>query len=145
MFKRLDHVGIAVASIEEAHQALSRIGFIRHQEGVIGSEPQQGYPGLNARWALYGFAADDRSIVLLEPLSAAGPVHDFLQRHGPGVQHIAYAISDVDTTKSALEALGVSLARPNPFQDEDGNLSLFLAPDAVPGVLVELTQWKSNE
>lgn len=141
MFQRLDHVGIAVADLEEAHGALARIGFIRRQEGVVGPDSQQGYPGLNARWAVYGFDATDRSIVLLQPLSAHGPVHDFLQRHGPGVQHIAYAIADVDATKAALEALGVGLARPNPWQDEDGHLSLFLASGSVPGVLVELTQF----
>lgn len=144
MFQRLDHVGIAVPDLYEAHVALLRIGFVRRQEGVIGPDPQQGYPGLNARWATYGFDASDRSIVLLQPLSPRGPVHEFLQRHGPGVQHIAYAVADVEATKAALGALGVGLARPDPFQDEDGNRSLFLASGSVPGVLVELTQFSAS-
>jgi methylmalonyl-CoA/ethylmalonyl-CoA epimerase len=144
MFEGLDHVGIAVRDLDAAGTALERIGFVRRDEGVIGPEPQQGYPGLNARWRLYGVSPGDRSTVLLEPLSASGPVHDFLERHGPGVQHIAYTVTDAEATKSALEAVGIGLARPNPYEDEQGNLSLFLEAGVLPGVLVEMTQWKDE-
>ena len=136
---RLDRVGIAVRDLKESGERLERIGFERRRHGEVGPEPDQGYPGLNARWAAYGLGQNE-PIVLLEPLGPSGPIHDFLEERGPGVQHIAFAVKDLGAAAKAMSALGIDLAREEPFHDTVGNLCHFLAPKDLPGVLVALLQ-----
>ena len=136
---RLDRVGIAVTNLKESGERLEKIGFERRREGSVGPEPDQGYPGLNARWAAYGLGQSE-PIVLLEPLGPDGPIHEFLEQRGPGVQHIAFAVQDINAAGKALTALGIDLARQEPYHDTAGNLCHFIAPKDVPGVLVALLQ-----
>src|SRR5262249_13266626 len=116
-------------------------GLIRTDDGQLGSEAMQGYPGLNARWAFYGTAKGDSPILLLQPLNTQGPIHDFLRTSKAGVQHLAFAVADLDRAHAALLHAGAQFARPHPFVDPDGNRSLFFSLNGLPGVLFELTQW----
>jgi methylmalonyl-CoA epimerase len=141
---KFDHMGIAVRDLEEAGRRLERLGMNRVEEGVVGPEPDQGYPGLNASWAFYGDDKSRPAMLLLQPLSEEGPIHDFLQKKGEGVQHIAFAVDDVSSAAAALSALGIGFGRSAPFVDPFGNQSHFLSPKDGPGVLVELTEWKDE-
>lgn len=136
---RLDRVGIAVTNLDESGERLERLGFERRREGQVGPEPDQGYPGLNARWVVYGLGQNE-PIVLLEPLGEEGPIYEFLEERGPGVQHIAFGVQDISAAAKALTALGIDLVREEPFHDTAGNLCHFIAPKDVPGVLVALLQ-----
>ena len=141
---RLDHVGIAVPDLDASAKRLEQMGFERRSDGESGPDDDQGYPGLNARWALYGLGQSE-PIVLLEPLGPSGPIHQFLEARGPGVQHIAFAVQEMSAAAKALEVLGVDLVRDAPFRDDDGNLSHFFAPKEIPGLLVELFQPAETE
>ena len=76
---KLDHIGIAVADLLGAARSMEALGLLRTDDGQLGPEAMQGYPGLNARWAFYGPAKGDSPILLLQPLDAQGPIHDFLR------------------------------------------------------------------
>jgi len=138
---KLDHIGIAVADLLGAARSMEALGLIRTDDGQLGPEAMQGYPGLNARWAFYGNAKGDSPILLLQPLDAQGPIHDFLRTGKAGVQHVAFAVDDLERTHTVLLEAGVQFARPEPFVDPDGNRSHFFSLSGVPGVLFELTQW----
>jgi methylmalonyl-CoA/ethylmalonyl-CoA epimerase len=139
---KFDHIGIAVVDLETAAKRLEQLGFVRGNEGEVGPEPEQGYPGLNARWVFYGTGDGRPALLLLQPLSETGPVHEFLQQRGEGVQHIAFATDDLPATSSALSERNIQFARPHPFVDSDGNRSHFLSFRDSPGVLIELIEWK---
>ncbi len=141
---KFDHMGIAVRDLDEAGRRLEKLGMKCVEDGVVGSEPDQGYPGLNARWAFYGDADGRPAMLLMQPLSEEGPIHEFIQKKGEGVQHIAFAVDDVSSTSAALSALGVSFGRDKPFLDPFGNQSHFMSPADSPGVLVELIEWKDE-
>jgi len=138
---KLDHIGIAVADLLGAARSMEALGLIRTDDGQLGSEAMQSYPGLNARWALYGTARGDSPILLLQPLDAQGPIHDFLRAGKAGVQHLAFAVDDLKRAHAVLLQTGVQFARPQPFVDPDGNRSHFFSLVGVPGVLFELIQW----
>jgi catechol 2,3-dioxygenase-like lactoylglutathione lyase family enzyme len=138
---KLDHIGIAVADLLGAARSMEALGLIRTDDGQLGSEAMQSYPGLNARWAFYGTAKGDSPILLLQPLDAQGPIHEFLRAGKAGVQHLAFAVDDLERAHAVLSQTGVQFARPQPFVDPDGNRSHFFALVGVPGVLFELIQW----
>lgn len=138
---KLDHVGIAVADLSEPMLTMERLGFICTEAGQLGSEPMQEYPGLNARWAFYGSEGERAPILLLQPLSAEGPIHDFLKRQNAGAQHLAFAVDDLDRAYEILSQAGVRFARSKPFIDPDGNRSHFFSVPGIPSLLFELIEW----
>ncbi|HTY54028.1 MAG TPA: VOC family protein [Candidatus Binataceae bacterium] len=138
---KIDHVGIAVADLAGAANAMQTLGFACTEQGQLDASPMQGYPGLNARWAFYGSGGERSPLLLLQPLSAEGPIHDFLRAREGGAQHLAFAVDDLDQVHATLSRAGVRFARSEPFVDPDGNRSHFFSIAAIPGLLFELIQW----
>src|SRR5258708_20621081 len=98
---KLDHIGIAVADLLSAARSMEALGLVRTDDGQLGPEAMQGYPGLNARWAFYGTAKGDSPILLLQPLDPQGPIHDFLPAVKAGMQHVPFAAVDLHRTHAA--------------------------------------------
>src|SRR5216684_5492920 len=96
---KLDHIGIAVADLLGAARSVEALGLVRTDEGQLGPEAMECYPGLNARWAFYGTAKGDSPILLLQPLDAQSPIHDFLRASEAGMHHsrLRSTISSVHT------------------------------------------------
>jgi len=138
---KLDHVGIAVADLSGPVLTIEKLGLICTEAGQLGSEPRQRYPGLNARWAFYGSEGERSPILLLQPLSTEGPIYEFLQAHGAGAQHLAFAVDDLDQAHERLTQAGVRFARSKPFIDPDGNRSHFFSVPGIPSLLFELIEW----
>ena len=96
MFKRIDHIGVAVADIE-ASLALWRDSFqmqVAHREVV---EEQ----GVEAVLLDVG----ENHVELLAPLGEDTPVGKFLAKKGPGLHHVAYQVGDIDATLSGVEGV----------------------------------------
>ena len=136
---KLDHIGIAVADLLGAARSVEALGLVRTDEGQLGPEAMECYPGLNARWAFYGTAKGDSPILLLQPLDAQGPIHDFLRASEAGMHHSRLRSTILERAHTVLLQVGVRFARPQPFVDPDGNRSHFFSLNGVPGVLFELT------
>lgn len=123
----LDHVGIAVPSIREASSTFEPI------TGVSCSSIEE-LPREKVNVAFVG------SIELIEPISSAGPVARFLTRHGPGIHHIAYRVSDLRATLQDLNTRGFQLIDEEPRQGARGHLVAFIHPKSTAGTLIELVQ-----
>jgi methylmalonyl-CoA/ethylmalonyl-CoA epimerase len=133
--RRLDHVGVAVPDLAAAIAFYERVFGMRcvHQEtneeqGVreamlaVGPEPGSGY------------------VQLLAPLRPDSPVGKFLDRHGPGVQQVAYTVDDLDAVSSRLREQGVRLLYEAPRRGTAGSRINFVHPKDAGGVLVELVE-----
>ncbi len=130
MVKGVDHVGIAVRSIDEARQFYEALGLEVESIEEVKSE--------GVRVAMIPLGA--LRIELLEPLEDDSPVGRFLTKRGPGIHHICLASSDVQADSEGLRASGVSVLRDRPTLGAGGHLVQFIHPKSAGGVLYELAQ-----
>ncbi len=123
----LDHVGIAVTSLEEA---------CRLFEVLLGEthSPPEVLEAQGVRIAFVG------SVELLEPLGPETTIGRFLDRRGPGLHHFAYRTDDIESELTRLEAEGLELIDRVPRLGAKGHRVAFLHPSTTQGVLIELVQ-----
>ena len=123
----LDHVGVAVPSIQESAATFEPITGATCS--VIEELPEE---GVNV--AFVG------SIELIEPRSSTSPVARFLKRRGPGIHHVAYRVLDLRTTLQDLNTRGFQLIDEEPRLGARGHLVAFIHPKSTGGTLIELVQ-----
>ena len=131
MFKRIDHIGVAVEQIDPA-LALYRDDFrltVAHREVV----EQQGVEAVL-------LDVGENHVELLAPLGADTPVGKFLAKNGPGLHHVAYQVQDIDATLSALKQAGLELIDERPRIGIRGSRVAFMHPRATAGVLTEIVE-----
>jgi methylmalonyl-CoA/ethylmalonyl-CoA epimerase len=131
MLSAIDHVGLAVESIDAALAVYcDTLGMpLVHRETV---EEQ----GVDAALLDVG----DSHIELLQPLGPETTVGKFLARRGPGLHHVAYRVPSVQDTLSALSAAGVRLIDERPRTGIRGSQVAFLHPSSTGGVLTEIVE-----
>ena len=127
----VDHVGIAVTDLDSA---------VREYADAFGVEPvhrerveDQGVEEVLIR-------VGTSYIQLLGALGPETPVGKFLARHGEGIHHIGYRVSDLAGTLKTLRTAGVSLIDESGRPGSRGTTVAFIHPRAMRGVLVELVQ-----
>ena len=130
--RAIDHVGIAVPDLEAA---------ITFHTGVLGGalvhrerNDEQG-----VEEAMISFD-DGAQVQLLAPLSAESTIAKFLDRNGPGMQQLAYTVTDIDSASAALRERGVRLLYEEPRRGTAGSKVNFVHPKDAGGVLVELVE-----
>jgi len=123
----LDHVAIAVSSLEEACRLFE----------LLSNERCSAPETLESQGVRVAFCG---SLEILEPLSPDTTVGRFLDRHGPGLHHVAYRCRDVQAELDRLSAAGMDLIDAHPRPGARGHLVAFLHPRSTGGVLVELVQ-----
>ena len=129
---RIAHIGIAVRAIDEM------LPFYRDLLGL------DEYPLDDSDGArIAGLSAGTQLIELLEPLTANSPnspIARFLERRGPGIHHICFAVQDLDATLARCREKGVRLIDETPRMGAEGKRIAFLHPSSTGGVLIELTE-----
>jgi methylmalonyl-CoA/ethylmalonyl-CoA epimerase len=131
VFDRIDHVGVAVEDLD-ASLHLYRDLFelaLAHREVVR----EQGVEAVL-------LDVGENHVELLAPLGADTPVGKFLAKQGPGLHHVAYQVSDIDSTLAALRQAGTALIDEQPRVGIRDSRVAFLHPRATGGVLTELVQ-----
>jgi methylmalonyl-CoA/ethylmalonyl-CoA epimerase len=131
MFGRIDHVGVAVEDIDAALE-LYESAFampLAHRETV---EDQ----GVEAVLLDVG----EGHVELLRPLGPETAVGKFLERKGPGLHHVAYAVDDIDATLEKLAGAGLELIDSEPRVGIRGSRVAFLHPRSTGGVLTEIVE-----
>lgn len=130
MLKKIDHIGIAVQSIEETGAMLEKLGLIREGEEQIASQKLQ--------VAFYNVGGV--RIELLEPLSPESTVARFLEAKGQSVHHIAYETEDVDAEQQRLLGEGFVFLNQAPQPGAHGTRTAFLHPKTTGKILTELVE-----
>ena len=127
---RLDHVGIAVASIEESLDVYRALGLAASGRETVESQ------GVVTAFLPLG----ETRLELLEPKDADSPVAKFLAKRGPGVHHLCFAVEDLEGALADLKKRGFRLVNESPVPGAGGKRVAFLHPSAGHGVLIELSQ-----
>ncbi|MEL7059733.1 MAG: methylmalonyl-CoA epimerase [Acidobacteriota bacterium] len=130
MIDKIDHLGIAVHSIEAARPLYAALGLeISHIEEV---------PHEKVRVAM--IPCGESLIELLEPTAEDSPVAKFLASRGPGIHHLCLRSDDLDADDARLRAAGLRLLRDAPTAGAGGMRVQFVHPKSAGGMLLELAQ-----
>jgi methylmalonyl-CoA/ethylmalonyl-CoA epimerase len=131
VFKRIDHVGIAVADLDAAI-ALHEQTYGMHAAHRETLEEQ----GVEAVLLDVG----ENHVELLRPLGDDTPVGRFLAKRGPGLHHVAYQVPDIAAALAQLREDGVRMIDIVPRTGIRGSRVAFLHPSASGSVLTELVE-----
>ena len=136
MITRIDHLGIAVKSLDET---------IPYYEKALGlkCEHREEVPSQKVRTAF--FHAGEVHIELLEPTSPESPIAKFLEKNpSGGIHHVAFATTDITGQLKQAADAGVKLLHEVPFDGAGGKLVAFLHPKSTYGVLTEFCMPKGH-
>ncbi|WP_433264441.1 methylmalonyl-CoA epimerase [Actinosynnema sp. CS-041913] len=132
----IDHVGIAVPDLDAA------IAFHREHFGLV-VEHEETNEEQGVREAMLrapGDPGDGTAVQLLAPLTPESTIAKFIGRSGPGLQQLAYRVSDVDAAAAALRARGLRLLYEEARRGTSDSRVNFVHPKDAGGVLVELVE-----
>ena len=125
---KIDHIGIAVADIETAIATYTGAFGLR-----LGQVEEIAGQGIRAHHLPVG----ETRIELLEPIDEGSPIARFLERRGPGLHHIAFAVDDCGAERSRLVAAGLEPIG-EPSTGAGGKRIQFFHPRSTGGVLIEI-------
>lgn len=126
---RIAHIGIAVRALSDL------LPFYRDVLGMS-EVPLDDADG--ARIA--GLSAGGPLVELLEPARADSPIAKFIEKRGPGIHHVCFAVDDLDAALARCRDAGLRLIDETPRVGAEGKRIAFLHPSATGGVLIELTE-----
>ncbi|MCG3089007.1 methylmalonyl-CoA epimerase [Sporosarcina cyprini] len=127
--KKVDHIGIAVRSMDEA------LDYYIHTLGLelLGIEE---VPSQQVKVAFLD--AGNIKIELLEPTGEDGAVAKYISKRGEGIHHVAFGVSDIRSRMAELKEKGVQLLSEEPKPGAGGAEVAFMHPKSSLGVLYEL-------
>ena len=123
----LDHVAIAVRSLDEMVPLLERLSGAR-------ATPPETVASQGVEVCFVG------RVELIRPLTADNAVARFIDRRGPGLHHVAYRVEDVGAAMAALADEGYEFTAGEPMTGAGGHRIAFMHPKSAGGVLVELVE-----
>ncbi len=131
MIAKINHIGIAVSSIEDALVLYAdALGLTVGTFEVV--EDQK------TRTAI--IPVGDSKIELLEATDSESPIARHIERRGEGLHHMAFEVADIDDSLRLLREKGIRLIDEQPRKGVENTTIAFLHPKATGGVLLELVQ-----
>ena len=131
MIAKINHIGIAVNSIEDALTLYADI--LGLTVGTIEVVEDQ-----KTRTAI--IPVGDSKIELLEATDAESPIARHIERRGEGLHHMAFEVADINDSLRLLQEKGIRLIDEQPRKGVENSTIAFLHPKATGGVLLELVQ-----
>ena len=129
MTTKLDHIGIAVKSLDAARIYESLGLIVEHVETVETQKVKTAF-----------LSVGDANLELLEPSSPDSPIAKFIEKRGEGIHHICLRVDDIEAQLERLKAEGYRLVNEAPVPGAHGCRVAFLHPSAGNGVLIELSE-----
>lgn len=131
----IEHIGIAVKSLEEA---------IPFWENMLGLKCYAIEEVKDQKVKTAFFQIGQTKIELLETTDPEGPIGKFIEKKGAGLHHLALSVTNIEDNLKELEKKGVQLIDKIPRKGAEGLDIAFLHPKATQGVLIELCERKNN-
>ena len=133
LFTAIDHVGVAVPDLDVP------IAFYRDTYGMT-LQHEEVNEAQGVREAMMAVGTSGSCVQLLAPLTPQSTIATFLDRRGPGLQQVAYRVTDIDAVCATLVGRGVRLLYDAPRRGTAGSRINFIHPKDAGGVLVELVE-----
>jgi methylmalonyl-CoA/ethylmalonyl-CoA epimerase len=132
---KLDHIGIAVRSIEEALRTYQSLGF--QVEDIVTIEEQK------VRVAI--LPTGESQIELLEPTDDNSLIQEFLEKKGQGIHHLCFNVENLEQKVNELKKTNVQILDQIPCRGYENRKVAFLHPKTTHGVLIELVEARSTD
>ncbi|MEC4616251.1 methylmalonyl-CoA epimerase [Tsukamurella tyrosinosolvens] len=138
----IDHVGVAVSDFDAALEWYARVlGMVcTHEEVNEAQGVREGMLSPASLLAADGAPSSAAQLQVLAPLTPESTIAKFLDRNGPGMQQLAYRVSDLAAVTAHLQEQGVRLLYDAPRNGTAGSRINFLHPKDAGGILVELVE-----
>lgn len=133
MLKKIDHVGVAVKSVDEVKKLYKEI---------FGLEPAFEEVVEEQKVRAVGFRIGESKIEFLEATSADSPIARSLEKRGEGLHHIALSVTDIARVLRDMKERGLRLIDEEPKTGAEGKKIAFVHPKSMNGILLELSQEK---
>ena len=131
MIKKIEHLGIAVKSLDEAIPLYEKLlQTTCYKTESVSSE------GVNTAF----FQIGDSKIELLEASDQNSPIAKFLSKRGEGFHHVAFEVDDIEEELARLQKLDFILLHLSPKEGADNKRIAFMHPKSTMGMLIELCQ-----
>ncbi|UCD83974.1 MAG: methylmalonyl-CoA epimerase [Deltaproteobacteria bacterium] len=127
----VDHIGVAVKSIEDAKRIYQ--DFLGLKVAEVEEVPDQ-------KVKVAFIPVGESEVELLESTSPDGPVAKFIESRGEGVQHIAFRVDNIESALQELKDKGVRLIDQTPRKGAGGAKIAFIHPKETGGVLIEISE-----
>jgi methylmalonyl-CoA/ethylmalonyl-CoA epimerase len=134
--QKIEHIGIAVKDIKESNKLFAKLLNTEHykmeeveSEGVITSF----------------FKIGDVKIELLQATNEQSTIHQYIEKKGEGIHHIAFAVEDVNAELTRLKNEGFEAIHEKAKDGADGKVIAFLHPKSTNRVLTEICSDKDVE
>lgn len=131
----IEHIGIAVKSLEES---------IPYYEEILGLKCYAIEEVADQKVKTAFFKIGQTKIELLESTDPEGPIGKFVEKRGPGVHHLAFAVNDIEKNLAEAKEKGVRLIDQTPRKGAEGLDIAFLHPKSTNGVLTEFCEDKNK-
>lgn len=128
---KIDHLGIAVPNLDEGKKFWSDVMGMK-LEGTETVEEQK----VTTAFLPVG----ESEVELLVSTAPDGPIAKFIEKKGPGFQHVAFRVENIEEALAELQEKGVALIDKTPRMGAGGAKIAFLHPKATGGVLVEISE-----
>jgi methylmalonyl-CoA epimerase len=126
----IDHLGIAVKSLEQARKFYEQLGLQVVTEEVV----------LHEKVKVAMIPVGESRIELLEPTQPDSPIAKYLEKRGEGLHHVAIHVPDITHAVETLKASGTRFVSEEIKIGAGGHLYVFVHPSSAGGVLLELCQ-----
>jgi len=126
----IDHLGIAVKSLEQSKRFYENLGLRVMPEETVAQEKVK----------LAMVPMGESRIELLEPISEDSPIARFLAKRGEGLHHVALHVEDLESAVASLKSSGVRLINEQIQIGAGGHKYVFVHPSSAGGVLLELCE-----
>lgn len=128
---QIDHLGIAVNSLEEGNQFWT---------DALGLKLEGTETVAEQKVTTAFFPVGESEVELLVSTSPDGPIAKFIEKKGAGFQHVAFRVENIEEALAELKAKGVKLIDETPRLGAAGCKIAFIHPKSTGGVLVEISE-----
>jgi methylmalonyl-CoA/ethylmalonyl-CoA epimerase len=131
MLGRIDHIGVATDDLD---------GAIALYEGTMGMPVAHRETVESQGVEAVLLDVGEGHVELLCPLGPDTPVGKYLEKKGPGLHHVAYAVDDIESVLGKLEAAGIEMIDSEPRAGIRDSRVAFVHPKSTGGVLTEIVE-----
>jgi len=128
---RVDHIGVAVKSIDEA---------LKLFEGVLGLKATERETVEEQKVTVAFLPCGDSEIELLESTAPDGAIAKYIEKRGEGIQHVALRVTNIEEALRELKEKGVRLIDETPRKGAGGAKIAFIHPKETYGMMLELCE-----